>query len=143
MKTSGAIRHKIQQIRFRYLKKVLESGLSQHPDTCLFYLENEGVGLCSSVVETKAGSQPIVCTPDRCKACTSFSNIHTKESLKQGFKDSLEDMPLPELAYHYPDLAALQWAIEDDVPYEDEPSPVVETPETPVYRSWFRRLLNV
>lgn len=92
MKNVGTIKHKIQQIRFRYLKKVLDAGLRQHPDNCLFFVENNGVGLCSSVDVTQSGTRPTLCNPDVCAGCANFSNIHSKDSLKQGFKETLEEM---------------------------------------------------
>jgi hypothetical protein len=148
MKNIGAIKHKLQQIRFRYLKKVLDAGLRQHPDNCLFYIEQNGIGLCSSIDVTQSGTRPVICNPDVCAGCSNFSNIHSKESLKQGFKETLEEMSFPELAYHYPDMAALQWVLEDEAPpvllEEDRESRfITPEPEPVMYRSWIRRLFNV
>ena len=177
MKSEGAIRHKIKQVRFRYLKRSIEDGLDRRPHNCRHNAMLDGAGeaavrLCLAQVDTQAPTVT-VCDErhggcDRAAACPLFAPTHTKDDLKSNFYRDLEAMSFPEIAYNYPDMAALLWVLADEgvpVPPPDphefdlretvapepdptpEPEPVLPEPE-PVHElsvrqpSWIDRLLG-
>ena len=125
MKSRGQIIHKIKQVRFRYLKKFLESWLSESSSNCLHnrptsipYSDVEGVCICGFQMEEK-GWKGNVCdkrvNPELAKKCDIFEPLKNKEELKDEFNSSLEVLPLPVLASKFPDLAALLWVLEDEI----------------------------
>ena len=131
MKSEGAIRHKLKQVRFRYLKKRIEESLDKRPENCT----NNGVldmGMASPIRACFAqmdipGRHGIVCDERfggcaRAEACNQFAGRHDKVEVKGAFYAELEGMSFPEIAYSYPDMAALLWVLADeglDVPKPD------------------------
>jgi len=147
VKSAGTIRHKINQIRYRHLKKRLEAELRQAPSNCQFNvvipppllptgLKVNGVeGGIPAVEQTPVGFavcmhgagdvtswKPSFCDDQvdggaRARKCTLFCSRKTKEQVKADFAGELGGMSLAEVAYSYPDLAALIWVLdESDVP---------------------------
>lgn len=159
MKTPGAIKHKLNQVRFRHLKKRLEAELRQAPENCCFNVEVpppsvptgeklDGMDLCFPVPEPNpvglrmclyGAGDPMTWKPSFCdervdggaraRQCTLFHSRKSKEELKVEFTQTLERMTLPEVAFHYPDMAALIWVLDesdisapvDGVPAQEEP----------------------
>lgn len=174
MKSAGSIRHKISQIRYRHLKKRLETELRQVPGNCAYNavipqpsiptgLRHNGTpigaplptgadspvgyGLCMFGAGDLSKWTPTFCDEQvdggvRAKKCKDFCPRRSKEQVKEAFAQELQEMTLAEVAYHYPDLAALIWVLdESDLPPLEAPDeedadtaspPVVEMPpETP------------
>ena len=168
MKTEGAIRNKIKQIRFRYLKQVMAESLERKPENCK---HND---LCHSLSDNKtfrvcglppSGQTQLICDArynggNRAPNCTSFTPLKSKEDIKAEFTENLNNMSFPEIAYNYPDMAALLWVLSDDtssvVVVEPEPNiapvpPPNEPPPPPAElvpvaqdrpKSWMQRLLE-
>jgi len=123
VKSEGAIRHKIKQVRFRYLKRSIEEGLDRRPHNCRHNAIMDGAGdaavrLCLAQVDAQARTIT-VCDErfggcERAAACPLFTPTHTKEGLKANFYRDLEAMSFPEIAYNYPDMAALLWVLADE-----------------------------
>jgi hypothetical protein len=74
----------------------------------------------------------------RAAKCPYFACARTKDTLRDGFDGFLDGASLPEIAERYPDMAALMWVLEEDVPppaplddeelSEDSSAPPVELP---------------
>lgn len=172
MKTVGAIKHKLNQVRFRHLKRRLEAELRQTPSNCRFNaevpshpsLDGSGVtvehpSLCmygaGEGAWTLSYCDARVDNGLRAKQCPMFCSRRTKDEVKEEFTTQLDQMTLPEVAFHYPDMAALLWVLDpEDVsePVEPEvpiapavtaaiPATIVEV-EVPPRPPWYLRFLG-
>lgn len=125
MKSIGAIKHKLNQVRFRHLKKRLELDLKQVPCNCIYNVSipqmeesvSEGYTVCMFGAGDILNWKPSFCDERldaglRARSCPSFCSRRTKEDVKKEFQQDLEQMSLPEVAYHYPDMAALLWVLD-------------------------------
>jgi len=131
VKSEGAIRHKIKQVRFRYLKRSIEESLVQRPENCGHNAPIDGSGdepvrICFAQIDHVA-RRGVVCDErfggcDRAASCSLFTPARTKDTVKAEFYRDLDAMSFPEIAYNYPDMAALLWVLADeglDVPPPD------------------------
>lgn len=122
MKTAGAIRHQLKQIRFRHLKKLIEEGLATDSANCIHHrtvhppLHHEPIGICFL---PEPISEDLVCGPLRAHSCPYFDTQTTKEEIKADFKDFLATATLAQIAAEYPDMAALLWVLQDEAPNRD------------------------
>lgn len=136
MKSPGAVKHKLNQVRFRYQKRRIEEELRVSPDNCAFNakMPDDGMSLCLDGAAEPASWKATFCDERldggaRAKTCGRFCPRRTKEQVKQEFQRELETYTLGDVAYHYPDMAALIWVLGDeDVPAE----PLPEGAATPV-----------
>jgi len=145
VKSAGSIRHKISQIRYRHLKKRLEAELRKVPGNCTYNAvipipsqmhseknvespskgDNLGFGICMLGADELDKWKPTFCDDRvdgglRAKKCSVFCPRHTKEQVKAAFISELQEMTLAEVAYNYPDLAALIWVLDEaDLPAMD------------------------
>jgi len=123
LKSEGAIRHKIKQVRFRYLKRAIEESLVKRPENCVHNAPIEGSGdepvrICFAQIDHVA-RRGVVCDArfggcERAASCSLFTPARTKDAVKSEFYGDLESMSFPEIAYNYPDMAALLWVLADD-----------------------------
>lgn len=124
MKTEGAIRHKLKQVRFRYLKQRIEGSLERRPENCSNNGALEGVvasdtvRVCFAQVDV-VGRKVVLCDERfggcaRAEACSMFAPRADKAAVKAEFYTELEGMSFPEIAYNYPDMAALLWVLADE-----------------------------
>lgn len=131
MKSEGAIRHKIKQVRFRYLKRFIQESLDRKPENCAHNAPLDGSGdeavrVCFAQIDP-VSRRGVVCDDrfggcDRASACAMFTPARTKSDVKAAFYADLDGMTFPEIAYNYPDMAALLWVLADegvDVPPPD------------------------
>lgn len=136
MKTPGAIKHKLNQVRFRYMKKRIESELRQVPGNCLYNAQMPvGASLCLYGAGDPVTWESTYCDEqvdggERAKGCSLFCSRRTMAEVKDSFRQDLEEMTLPEVAAQYPDMAALIWVLgEEDVHTPvDAPSQAIDTP---------------
>lgn len=133
MKSVGAIKHKLSQVRFRHLKKRLEAELRVIPDNCLYNkvlpgytsldrrgkaVEHHPVGICTFGAVERDDSWPVrpcdirVDDGEQARSCAKFCPRRTKDIIKEDFQKKLDRMTLPEVAAVYPDMAALIWVLE-------------------------------
>lgn len=147
MKSAGAIKHKLNQVRFRYLKKRIEAELRQVPENCRYnsVLPRPGAGqTVPPAVCLHGASSPETWTASYCdrqvdggmraRECSAFCAKRTKDEIKEEFRQELERLAIHEVAFHYPDMAALIWVLDaDDVSIpEEDPLPTEEgTPSVP------------
>lgn len=143
MKSEGAIRHKIKQVRFRYLKRAIEENLARRPENCTHNSPIDGsVRICFAQLDVGARSG-VVCDErfdgcGRAATCPMFAAARTKDEIKAGFYRDLDTMTFPEIAYNYPDMAALLWVLADEGlsvpppdPHEFDLSDTVDTAAAP------------
>ena len=153
MKSKSEVLQKLKQVRYRYLKKAVRKGLARHPYNCLFNKEIEvlrlNVGICThpEIIETRSDYFPI-CDErlgDLSSRCEKFCPKRSKERIREGIKETLNSSEVGEIAYHYPDVAALIWVLdkEDLQGFEDleeEPEEDQALVVDPVQFSWWGRV---
>ena len=128
MKNPGEIRQKVKQVRYRYLKKTLDNKLRKHPENCKFNGKTGELPDCQHMcclhrVE-EDGWNGIVCDvrldgKERAERCPVFEVLSTKEAIKEAFDTFLKTADLSEIAFYFPDLAALLWVLDGDIALRD------------------------
>lgn len=109
MKTEGEIHHKLQQVRFRHLKKELEARLAQDPENCKHW---------TNLSTCKLQSIPCSRRPNTALKCGVFEQVNDKDALKSQMKAFFRTRPAAEIAVRFPDVAALMWVLDGSVPTE-------------------------
>jgi Tfp pilus assembly protein FimV len=127
VKSAGAVRHQLKQVRYRHLKKRLENELRRFPHNCAHNRNfnhpkviadgGDPCGVCTHA--NQEGS--ILCDLawggyQRAKDCPLFEHRMTKDEVKDGFKEWLSTAKLHEIASEYPDMAALMWVLQEEAP---------------------------
>lgn len=133
MQSSGAIRQKLKQVKYRYLKRLLETKLALRPVNCIhngvLAVPENGVptpGLHICTLRLTDGSwNGGVCDEDhggleRAQGCPHFQPSHSKDSLKEEFRHFFDTANYGEIAFLYPMAAALIWVLDGDVDGEDD-----------------------
>lgn len=144
MRSRKETQKKLAQVRFRHLKKLKRTGLSRRPCNCVYNVKvGEGhkpnqpnVGVCTFKVLD--GQDPDgVCDENfgglaRAQNCPVFEANQTSEMIKEDFDNFLANASFGEIAYHFPDMAALLWVLKQDpdknttVPDGEEGSDLVD-----------------
>jgi hypothetical protein len=143
LRTESDIRKKLAQARFRHLKKRVRTSISRRPQNCVHNRklgdgstpERPAVGVCmlngdcpDGVCDDAFGGRA------RAAGCPSFTPPDP-ESVKLDFEDFLSEAPAGEIAYLFPDMAALLWVldtrpdVETDIP-DGEDIPRITPPAT-------------
>ena len=143
MKTKKDIEKKLAQVRFRHLKKALRKGLSRKPENCVYNAKlGKGskpdaprVGVCMFKVVDGTGPNG-VCDDcfggqNRAADCGDFEPRQDASDIRKDFESFLDTATKGEIAFHYPDLAALLWTLGehpsiDSVIPDDEVTALVE-----------------
>ena len=142
MKSIGTIKHKLKQVRFRYMKHRIEASLCTVPENCahndVFTYPRLGttpVRVCGNpLVRLPDGGGFALCDSaweDRAPTCPHFLPRTTKDEVKAAFDTELHAMTLADVAREYPDMAALVWVLGDDPVVEDVPPPPPEVLDAP------------
>lgn len=123
MKSKGEILQKLKQVRYRHIKKGIRKGLSRQPQNCAHNRQIDlilGLRVCShaNVLDTfLMGSELPVCDaengPDQSKTCDYFCPARDKSEIREQIKTRLNSKEVGEIAFHYPDVAALIWVLDD------------------------------
>lgn len=125
MKSRKEIKTKLAQVRYRHLKKALRTGLSRKPENCMHNAklgqgskpDSPRVGVCMFGVEEGAGPRGVCdeCFGGRNRAaeCDDFEVIRDASEIRKDFEGFLNEASKGEIAFHYPDMAALMWALGD------------------------------
>jgi len=119
MKSESQIRHKLKQVLYRHLQKKIR-GLFR-PSGCIYNVsgmfQEQTVGMCNY---GNRGKHIIVCDSrvEGCNQqavdCSWFKPAQSKEDVKASFKELAGDLSKRgQLAFEYPDVAALMWVLED------------------------------
>ena len=124
MKTKGAVRHKLKQVRHRLLQKAVRNNLSKKPCNCSHSGLVRGSAseplfhvclLDSNVPKEWEGT---ICDPSVPNTCPFFRAEKTKESIETAFNKEFEDLisknDIGEVASKYPDVAALLWVLSEE-----------------------------
>ena len=125
MKYDGQIRHKISQVRFRHLKRELRTGLSRRPCNCV----HNGVMVAPTLkvhlcVLVNPSGENEVCDErmgglGKSQGCPLFQCKHTQVGIRDEFVNFVTHATRAEIAGRYPDLAALLWVLDSDIPDPD------------------------
>lgn len=127
MKSEGALRHKLKQVRFRHLKKRVADRLRPRPENCIHNrllkhpLVDDPVGSC---IHPDQEEHHNLCDREwggceKAKACKLFETAQSKDEVKDEFREGLEASSFAEIAYIYPDMAALMWVLDEEGVEED------------------------
>ena len=143
MKSEKDIEKKLVQVRFRHLKKALRTGLSRKPENCVYNAklgqgnkpDSPRVGVCMYGVKPGGGPRG-VCDDcfggkNRASTCPEFDPARDAGDIRRDFDGFLQSANQGEVAFHFPDIAALLWALGDHPSLEtvipdDEILPEVE-----------------
>lgn len=124
MKSVRDVYKKLREVRFRYLVILYKRYLKRAPDLCKynreFRVESNGqarfIRLCM-LHQPEKGLAPNlldVCEQvGHCEECNAFVCRHTKDSIKEMFESQLKDPRVK--ARTYPEIAVLEWVLEQDV----------------------------
>ena len=125
MRSRKEIKKKLAQVRFRHLKKLTRTGLSRRPSNCVYNVtigdgtkpKEPCVGICTyKVLEGQAPDG--VCDDKfggkaRAGSCPVFEANRTVEEIREEFDEFLATASYGEIAYHFPDMAALLWVLNE------------------------------
>ena len=127
MKSRKEIQKKLAQVRYRHLKKLKRTGLSRRPCNCTHNnVLGEGhrpsqpnLGVCMYKVQ-EGGEPDGVCDENfgglaRASNCPAFEVDQTAENIKEDFDTFLSTATFGEIAYLFPDMAALLWVLKEDL----------------------------
>lgn len=139
MKTEGKVRQQLKQVAFRHLKREIESSQKRVSQNCVFNTEGATPGYPSQC--RHYSRQFKVCdssvNPSVCQKCDLFVLKLTPEIVKEDFRQLMaEEKSI--IAEKYPDIAALRWVLEEEVP-EDLTEEV--EPTAPPKRSFWKSLV--
>lgn len=118
MKSEGAVRHKLKQVRYRHMKQAIEVGLTPSCTSCrhmkrLIRGRIESVA-CLRLLDSNGIVIDLMQPSDlgfmECGG-ESFISLQDKEDIKTSFATELATMRLPDIAARYPDMAALMWVL--------------------------------
>lgn len=125
MKTEAQVRHKLQQVKFRHLKREIRTGMSRKPCNCenngLVNMENGStMGICLLGAGQSGYWQGILCDESRgglrvAETCPNFNAIRTPTEIRSEFDTFLKSNNRAVVAEKYPDVAALLWVLEEEV----------------------------
>lgn len=124
MRDEKHVRKKLLELKQKHLRRKLHKHLQPLPENCKHNQTHVGtnkeedgqeeVGLCMLGHENIEEWPGNICeAPEKAEKCPFFNPKRSKEELIEEFKEEMKD---PEvLAYEYPDIAALQWVLENEV----------------------------
>lgn len=153
MRSPGAIRHKLNQVRYRYLKKRIETELRPVPGNCTFNapMGDEGHALCLFGAGSPQTWKPSFCDERldggaRAKGCSMFCARRTKDQVKDEFETEFNTFTIADVAYRYPDMAALIWVLGEDAPEEAATPATTGTTSTALTVEeplpWWKRIMG-
>jgi len=128
MKSASAVKHQLQQVIFRYIKKQLRDNFRMDPETCVYNkrvvigqpskIAPQAVGVCY-YEKDESGPRFVICDSlvagcqDQARSCPMWKARFTKEAIKRNFRNLLQgDKGL--IAVNFPDIAALLWVLDTD-----------------------------
>jgi len=124
MRREGEVKQKLKQVRFRVLKKFLDSHLKSRPRNCIYNVEMDSVsgkrvGVCKwREYSCEESWKIILCDEEmpegrkQARTCVRFCPKKDKKELKGEFREFLATEGLGKISFLYPDLAALMWVLE-------------------------------
>ena len=146
MRSTGAIRQKLKQVKYRYLAKLLAAKLAPRPVNCIHngvipIPENgnggTSAGLHICTLKLVDGSwNGGVCDEahdgiQRAQGCPHFQPTHSKDALKEEFNSFFDNSNYGEIAYLYPMAASLIWVLEGEIEGVGESEDAGEPQEEP------------
>ena len=121
MKSEGAVKYKLKQVRYRLKQKAIRNGLSKKPCNCthsglvrgsasdaLFYV-------CLLDSDKPREWDGTICDPSVPNTCPFFKPWRTKESISSEIDGLIQGGEIGKIAAAFPDLAALLWVLGEDI----------------------------
>jgi len=134
MRSRKEISKKLAQVRYRHLKKLKRTGLSRRPCNCVYNVtigdgnkpDQPSIGVCTYKV-LEGQSPDGACDENfgglaRAQNCPVFEVNQTSDMIKEDFDNFLANASFGEIAYHFPDMAALLWVLKEDSDIVDIPN---------------------
>jgi len=145
MKNGSAVKHQLQQVVFRHVKKQLRENFRKAPETCscntVFDTPGGGhVGVCLCIPEGETLPRKVICDscvldgPEQALNCPWWAPLRSKEMIKQDFRQLLAQEDRGHIAARYPDIAALLWVLDTDEDRTALDTIIRETPEEADYQ---------
>jgi hypothetical protein len=142
MKTEGKVRQQLKQVAFRHLKHEIESSQKRLSHNCIFNTKGSNPGFASQC--TQISNFLKMCdsriNPQVCQKCTLFVTTRDPDMVKSEFKELMQQEK-SSIAEKYPDIAALRWVLEDEVP-EDLTEGIETVSVGPPKKSFWKRLFR-
>jgi len=137
MKSIGAVKHQLQQVIFRYVKKQLRENFRRAPETCKYNgvitaKDNNSVRLCFYEDPATGAPRRTLCDSnylDQARDCPLWEPCRTKESIKREFRKLILQGDRGQIAARFPDIAALLWVLDTDEDRKDLEDMIREAPE--------------
>lgn len=125
MRSRKEIKRKVKQVRFRHLKKLTRTGMSRRPCNCVYNVtigdgtkpKEPAIGVCTYKV-LEGQSPDGICDEKfggtaRAASCPVFEANRTAQEIRDEFDEFLRTATFGEIAYHFPDMAALLWVLNE------------------------------
>lgn len=148
MRSEGNVRHKLKQVSYRHLQRLLRENFRQKPQRCahnslVILDESSTVGLCG-VLSVDGVPRHLPCDSripgcdDMAQGCSMFKPLKTKAEIKDEFQVLLSSSDRGEIASEYPDIAALLWVLDSEGISMDEVSDGEDLEDVPTepHRWW-------
>ena len=145
MKSGSAVKHQLQQVVFRYVKKQLRENFRKSPETCIHNKSVEApggcrVGVCFYALQHEKNDDPrkVLCDSamldgaEQARNCPWWKALRTKGAVKRDFRQLIIQGDRGQIAAKYPDIAALLWVLDTDEDKESLEALIREAPEEDV-----------
>ncbi len=131
MKSEGAIKHKLKQVRYRLTQKAIRNARSKKPCNCKYSgmvrgsASEELFYVCLLDAQKPKDWDGTICDPSIPPKCPFFQPSKTKEEVEVEIWEILNSGDMGRIASHYPDAAALLWVLSgtDQDPPEEHTHP--------------------
>lgn len=120
MKSEDQIRKRLQDLKYRYLQRLLRSRLKRRPHNCQFNREHTiirngesvKIRLCMLGMERADWNVDICEDPKQAATCPAYLPLKSREEIEGEFEAALLDPDT--LSTKYRDLIALAWVLGED-----------------------------
>lgn len=124
MRTKGAVKHKLKQVKHRLLQKAVRNNISKKPCNCTHSGLVRGSAseplfhVCLLDSNKPKEWEGTVCDPSVPNTCPFFKPSRTKEEIETEFNNNFEKLisenDIGKIASKYPDVAALLWVLSEE-----------------------------
>lgn len=141
MKSGSAVKHQLNQVIFRYIKKQLRENFRVAPETCSHnkVVATQGVGQVGvCFYEAEEGPRKVICDSlvldgaEQARICPMWKAVRTKEAVKREFRKLILQGDKGVIASRFPDIAALLWVLDTDEDRAELEAAIQEAPEEDV-----------
>lgn len=120
MKSEDQVRKRLQDLKYRYLQRLLRARLKRRPHNCQFNKEHTitrsgetiTMRLCMLGMEREDWNVDICEEPKQAASCPAYLPVMSREELEAEFEAALRDPDTVNTKYR--DLIALAWVLGDE-----------------------------